>query len=105
MVVDGPWVSTVKGCDAGVWSVLPRASRARTWNVWPPSETAAMGLPLVQDWNAPPSTEHWNVLDPSSGIPWNWNDGVGSLVVLGGPLVMTVSGGVVSTVKLRVAGE
>ena len=48
------------------------------------------------------SSLHWNV-EPAS-VAENWNDGAVPLVVPLGPLLIVVSGGPVSTVKLRVAG-
>ena len=48
------------------------------------------------------SRRHWNV-EPSS-VAVKLKVGVLSLVVLDGPLVIVVSGGVVSTVNARVAG-
>src|SRR5262245_12168542 len=98
----GAAVSTVKLREAGVWSVLPAGSVARTWKLWGPSLREAVVSGLEQGAQEPESTRH-SKLDPA------WSEskvkvGVGSLVGPVGPVRMAVSGSAVSTVMLRVAG-
>jgi hypothetical protein len=87
-------VFTVTGRVAGVGSVLPAASVARTATAWSPSGSAAVVHGLVHDAHAPESTRQANV-DPLS-LEVKANVGVLSLVVPLGPEVIVVSGGVVS---------
>ena len=82
--------------------MLPAASVARTSKVCEPSDSAVVVNGVVHDAKDPPSTRHWNV-EPAS-VEVNENVGVLSLVVPDGPAVIEVSGGVVSTVKVRLAG-
>jgi hypothetical protein len=100
-VFGGP-VSTVQVRLAGVGSVLPTASVARTCTVWLPSVSPVYVLALVQEANAPASSLHSNVLpaseDANSKVPLVW------FVGLVGPEVMVVCGGVASTVQVYVAG-
>ncbi len=102
IVVSGGVVSTLNARLAGVGSVLPAVSVARTSNVCAPSASAAVVNGVVQAANAPASTRHWNV-DPAS-VAVKENVGVLSLVVPVGPAVIVVSGAVVSTVNDRLAG-
>src|SRR5215510_13468255 len=102
MEVSGSRVSTVKLREAGVWSVLPAGSVARTEKVWGPSAREAVVSGEEQGAQAPESTRH------SKDEP-GWSEskvkvGVGLLVGPAGPLRMLVSGSRVSTVKLREAG-
>ena len=99
---------TVKVTEAGVASVLPATSVARTRKVCEPSPRAAVVNGVVHAANAAASTRHWNV--ESASVEVKANVGVLSFVVLeaAGPPVIAVSGGVLSTpvatVKVRLAG-
>src|SRR5438034_2391973 len=77
---------------AGVPSVLPAASVARTSKVWLPSSSAAVVCGLVQDAQPLPSTRHSNV-EPDSE-EWNVNDGVALLSSAGGVESIVVFGAV-----------
>ena len=104
IVVSGGVVSTVNPRLAGVASVFPCSSVARTSKVCAPSANAAVVVGDVHADHAPPSTRHSNVA-PASEV--NENVGVLSPVVPLGPAVIVVSGAVgsdVSTVKDRLAG-
>ena len=61
IVVFGRAVSTVKVREAGVASVLPGGSVARTSKVWVPSARVAVVKGEVQVANVPPSTRHSKV--------------------------------------------
>ena len=109
-IVDfGALVSIVNERVAGVASVLPAASVARTANVWPPSGSVSV-IGLEHAVQVPPSTRHSNVEPDSLAV--NVNVGDPSLVLPLGPPVIDVFGavvsaggaGVVSTVNERVAG-
>ena len=67
IVVSGAVVSTMNVCVAGLASVLPAASVARTWNVWLPSLSAASVCEDVHAANGALSTRHWNVAPASRG--------------------------------------
>ena len=95
-------VSTVKSREAGVGSVLPAVSVARTSKVWAPSVSAAVVCGEVQAANASLSMRHLKV-EPVS-VESKEKVGVLSLVVPVGPPVIVVFGGAVSTVKSREAG-
>ena len=56
--VSGASVSTVKLRVAGLWSVFPAASVARTSKVWAPSARTAVVTGETQPAKAAPSTEH-----------------------------------------------
>ena len=101
MVVSGGVVSTVHEYVAGVGSVLPAASRARTWKVWLPSARPVYAAGLVQPVKAVPSMEHWKDA-PASEL--KSNVALESVDGLSGIEAMVVSGGVVSTVQEYVAG-
>ena len=104
IVVSGGVVSTVNPRLAGVASVFPCSSVARTSKVCAPSANAAVVVGELHADHAPPSTRHSNVA-PASEV--NENVGVLSPVVPLGPAVIVVSGAVgsdVSTVKDRLAG-
>ena len=58
IVVFGAVRSTVQVCVAGLASVLPAPSVARTAKVWLPSASEAVVCGLVQDVQLPPSTRH-----------------------------------------------
>ena len=80
MVVSGGTVSTVKAQVAGVGSMLPAPSMARTAKVCVPSASASVVNGVVQAANAAASRRHWNV-EPSSDAV-KPNVGAFSLVVL-----------------------
>jgi hypothetical protein len=105
IVVSGGVVSTVKALVAGVASVFPAASVARTESVYEPSrrDAGVYGEEHVE--NVTPSRAHANV-EPAS-LDENVKVGVESAVAPVGPPVIAVSGGVVSpgcTVHEWVAG-
>ncbi|HEX6618804.1 MAG TPA: hypothetical protein VF024_04050 [Solirubrobacteraceae bacterium] len=81
-------------CVAGVASVLPAASVARTETLCAPSARAPVVHGLVQSAQAPASTRHSKTEFASVAV--NAKLGVLSVVVPVGPDVMAVSGGVVS---------
>ena len=102
IVVSGPVASTVKLRWAGVGSVFPSASVARTRMLCGPSESCCVLKGEVQGVKATLSTEHSKVelgsLEEKVNVGWL------SVVVPDGPKSIVVSGGVVSTEKLRLAG-
>ena len=99
-VTVGALVLTVNVCAAGVASVLPAASVARTWKVCEPSARAAVVRGDVHAANAAASTLHSNV-DPASVAP---KAKVGVVSLVGEAIgVSVVSGGVRSTWKSQVA--
>jgi hypothetical protein len=102
IVVLGADASTVQVNVAGLVSVFPAASLARTLNVWEPSATLVYVVALVQVEKPPPSSSHSKV-EPAS---LDTNEKVGELSLLGslGEAVMVVFGAAVSTVHVRVAG-
>src|SRR5687768_1514289 len=101
-VVSGAVVSTVQACCAGVPSVVPAPSVARTSKVWGPSASGPTGSGLVQGAQAPPSTRHSNV-EPASSAE-NAKLGVSSLEGSAGAASSVVSGASVSTVHAWEAG-
>ena len=106
-VVSGAVVSTVNDRVAGVGSVLPAESVARTENVYVPSASVPRLRGDEHAWNDPvaapgPSRRHSNV-EPDS-VEENVNDGALFADVPAGPVLIVVSGAVVSTVNVRVAG-
>src|SRR5512133_3484994 len=86
--------ATVNDCVAGVASVLPAASVARTAMPCMPSVRPWVVHGLVHAAQAPESSWHWNV-DPLS-LAVKANVGVLSVVVPAGPDVIVVFGAVVS---------
>src|SRR5436309_16094141 len=102
MVVSGAVVSMVQLKLAGVRSTLPTVSIARTWKVWLLAATALYRCGLVQAPNAAPSSLHSNVLPASVAV--KLKDAEVLFVSVAGLLVMVVSGAVMSTVQLRLAG-
>ena len=105
IVVFGAVVSTVKLRLAGVGSGLPAASTARTSKVWAPSlsaEVVWVSPGPEQAAKASASTRH-SKLAPASPEE-KPKVGVVSVVRPLGPESIVVFGGVVSTVKLRLAG-
>ena len=81
---------TVHACVAGVASVFPAASVARTLKTWLPTATLAYTAGLVQDVNDAPSRAHSNA-DPPSELA-KVKLAVVTVVVLAGPLAIVVSG-------------
>ena len=104
MTVSGAVVSTVKDLVAGVGSWFPAASSALKVAVWGPSERPVKDFGEVQSVKGSVSIRHW-ILAVSPGLA-ELNRKVASSVAMvpEGPESMTVSGAVVSTVKVRVAG-
>jgi hypothetical protein len=100
IVTTGAVVSTVHDQVAGLGSVFPDVSVARTANVCAPAATANEA-PEVQAANVPPSREHWNV-EPALVLVKE-NDAVVAFVKAAGLAVMVVSGTAESTVHVRVA--
>ena len=90
----GTTVSIVKDLDAGLWSLLPPLSTARTSNVCAPWLNAAGVCGDVHGPNAAASKRHWNV-EPAS-LDVKENDGGLTLVGPVGPAVIVVSGSPVS---------
>jgi hypothetical protein len=89
IVVSGAVVSTVIARLAGLVSVLPAASMARTSKVWAPSARAAVVRGDVQAAKAPVVTRHWKLAPGSLEKPYV---GVESLV---SPLGRNASDGTV----------
>ena len=102
MVVSGAIVSTLKAREAGVTSTLVAVSIARTSKVCAPLASPVVVNDDVQAANGRPSTRQSKVA-PASEL--NENVGVLSLVGPFGPAVIVVSGAVMSTLKVHVAGE
>src|ERR671915_2562138 len=100
IVVCGAAVSTVKARLAGLVSVLPAASVARTSNVCAPSDNAPVVCGEVQAAKAAASTRHWKLAPASLENP---NIGVESPVKPVGPESIVVCGAAVSTVIARLA--
>ena len=95
IMVSGPCEVTVNARVAGVSSVLPALSVARTAKVCSPLARPAIGCGDVQGTNAAASSLHSNV-EPAS-LAEKVNDG--------GPPSIVVCGAIVSTVNSRVTGE
>ncbi len=100
--VSGASVSTVHACVAGVASVLPAGSIARTSSVWGPSVKPAKVVGVAQGAKPPPSRLHSNV-EPASVLV-NANAASGSLVTASGDVAMPVCGGMVSMTHVKLAG-
>lgn len=102
MLVSGAVASIVHVYDAGDGSVLVAASIARTWNVWLPSPRPLYDFGFVHGAHEPESSLHSNVAGLSVDVKPNVGFGVfdGS----DGVTEKLVSGGVVSTVHVCVAG-
>ena len=83
---------------AGLVSVFPAGSVARTAKVWLPSPSAAVVCGLVQALQLPPSMRH-SKLEPGSE-ELNENVGVASLSSPGGAESIVVFGAVRSTVQV-----
>src|SRR6186997_1514016 len=103
MVVFGGVRSTVQVWLAGVASVLPAASGARTSKVWLPAVKAGeIDSGLVHDVQLPPSTRHSKLEPPS--VELNVKLGVVLLDGSAGLESMVVLGAVRSTVHVWLAG-
>ncbi len=100
-VSSGGVASTVKVTVAGEGSTFPTASVARTANVWAPSASPVRPRGEVQAVKPPPSTLHAKLAGAPVAV--NAIESVVVLIVAGTEVVMLVDGGVVSTVKARVA--
>jgi len=102
MVVSGAVVSTIQVKESGVASVLPAASVARTEKVCEPSSSPVMLVGGVQAAYAPVSSLHWK-LDP---VSLDVKEKAAELDVdgFGGLDVIDVSGAVVSSDHVQVAG-
>ena len=101
IVVSGGTLSMTQGWLAGVGSVFPAGSVARTSSAWAPTESPEYVAGLVQDVKVPPSRLHWNV-DPAS-LEVKVKAAPVLLLGLGGPEVTVVSGGVRSITHERLA--
>src|SRR5207249_3904017 len=101
MLVSGARVSTVQAHCAGVGSTLPAASTALTVSVWGPSESGPKIAPLAQGTAAPPWSEQRK---PPGSVELKVNGGEATLDCGAGPESIEVSGGMVSTTQLAVAG-
>ena len=93
IVVSGGVLSTTQVNDAGVASVLPAASRARTSNVWLPSPRLLMSCGLVAAANVAPSRRDSNV---EVSFALNVNVMVFDAVCAGEVVLTAVTGAVVS---------
>ena len=97
------WASlTVKARSAGVWSLRPTASVARTRNVCWPNASSRVTSGVLHATNGSLSMLQVNVA--AGSLDANAKAGRRSSVVSPGPALIVVSGAVVSTVKLRIAG-
>ena len=101
--VSGGVRSIVQACDAGEGSTFPALSRARTENVWGPSERLAYVFGSAHTSQAPASSLHSNEALPSPDE--NSNAAALEDSVPLGPPVSEVSGAVVSTVHVRDVGS
>jgi hypothetical protein len=102
IVVFGAVRSIVQVWLAGVASVLPAASVARTSKVWLPAPSAASVSGLEHDVQLPPSMRH-SKLEPGSE-ELKEKVGVVSLVGSAGVEPIVVAGGVVSIFAIAVTG-
>ena len=101
--VSGGVRSIVQTCDAGEGSTFPALSRARTENVWGPSERLAYVFGSAHTSQAPASSLHSNEALPSPDE--NSNAAALEDSVPLGPPASEVSGAVVSTVHVRDVGS
>ena len=92
----------MKSRRAGLWSVLPTASRARTWNVCAPAGRTGAVKGVAHAAYSAVSSRHWNVALTSGDV--KVKAGVLSSVAPEGPPVIVVCGASVSTTKLLLAG-
>src|SRR6185369_16391015 len=97
IIVSGARESSVQVAVAGVGSMLPAPSIARTWNVWLPSVSALSVAGELQAANAASSSAHSRVTAPWSSLPSNVSAGAAALSSTGGAAVIAVSGATVST--------
>src|SRR5439155_9287733 len=102
IVVSGAVRSTVQVWEAGLPSVLPATSVARTSKLWLPSDSAAVVCGLVQELQPPLSMRH-SKLEPGS-LALKLKLGVVSLDGLAGPESRVVLGAVTSIVQVTLAG-
>ena len=73
---------------------LPAASSARKVSVWGPSASPEKRAGLVQPPKDPESSMHITLATSKAGVPMKANVASVLLIVPGGPVSMTVSGGV-----------
>src|SRR4051812_12535214 len=92
---------TIHVTDAGVASVLPATSVARTWKVWEPALRPGSACGEAQAAQAPPSSRHWKLAPVSVESKRKSAEVVP--VTAGGVWVKSVSGVVRSTRKLCAA--
>ncbi len=102
MLVSGGDRSTTHVKLAGVASVLPAASVAATWKVWPASVRGLYVLGDAQAVSAAPSSPHLKLVLPSGAL--NVKVALVAAVSEAGLVPMTVSGAVVSIVHVYVPG-
>ena len=104
-VVSGAIVSTSQEVVAGVASVLPATSVARTVNVCEPCARPLGAAGLVHAAQAPVSSLHWNdaIPEPAS-LPANAIDALAEPLIAAGPEPIVVSGAIESTLQVVVAG-
>ena len=88
---------------AGLASMLPAASWARTWKVCGPAASGPSVVGELQAANVPPSTLH-SKLEPGS-LAENSNVGVESAVTPAGPASIVVCGAFVSTFTVVVVAS
>jgi hypothetical protein len=98
----GAVTSIANDRDAGVGSMVPASSTARTSNVWAPSERPGYPLGEVHEPQLPESSRHSKV-EPSS-FEEKLNAGLALATVPVGPESIWVCGATVSTVNERAAG-
>jgi hypothetical protein len=87
---------------AGVASTLPSASAARTWKLWAPSASPEYAFGDEHEANAPASSAHSNVAGDSLAL--NAKLAAEEFVDAAGCAVIVVSGPVLSTVQVKLAG-
>jgi hypothetical protein len=87
---------------AGVASVLPAASTARTSSAWSPAEGAATCSGETQTANAPPSSRHSKLEPPSDDVKRKSTGPAATSP--DGPSAIVVSGATVSTVQAARGG-
>ena len=104
MTVSGAVVSTVKVRVVGVASWFPAASSALKVAVWGPSERPVKDFGEVQSAKGSESILHWTLAVSEAGSPAKVKVAWSVAMVPVGPESIVVSGGVVSTVKVRVVG-
>ena len=102
MLVSGAVVSTVQVKEAGLASLFPALSTARTWKVWLPSARLARLCGLVQALKPPLSRSHSKLATPLPvpSLPVKPKLALVLLVGFDGLLVMLVSGALASTTQV-----